>query len=86
MSYKVKLTSHALKELDRLRGDTYKRLESAINDLSENPRPAGCCKLENSVNQWRIRVGEYRIIYTIDDTIKEVIIYRIGHRRSIYEF
>ena len=51
--------------------------------LADNPRPHGVVKLSGR-EAWRIRVGDFRVIYTIDDTRKEVVIYAIGHRREIY--
>jgi mRNA interferase RelE/StbE len=48
------------------------------------PRPPGCKKLSGSQNEWRVRVGDYRILYEIDDRIRRVRIYAIGHRREIY--
>jgi len=51
--------------------------------LADNPRPQGVVKLSGREG-WRIRVGDYRVIYTIDDAHKEVVIYAIGHRREIY--
>lgn len=54
--------------------------------LAENPRPAGCKKLSNSKEQmWRIRVGDYRLLYTIEDQVKIVDIRRVGHRKDIYD-
>jgi len=80
----VKLSPQAQRELNRLHGSTYTRLESAIDQLAENPRPPGCRKMVGLVNEWRIRVGSYRIIYTIDDKARQVLIHRVGHRRDIY--
>jgi len=57
--------------------------ESKIDALRENPRPAGCKKLAER-RGWRIRFGDYRIIYKIDDVNKTVTITNVGHRREIY--
>jgi mRNA interferase RelE/StbE len=84
VNYKINLTSFAHRQLDRLHGDSYNRIESAINSLSKNPQPTGCRKLEGVAEQWRIRVGEYRILYTIDDAKSEISILKIGHRRDVY--
>jgi mRNA interferase RelE/StbE len=51
--------------------------------LADNPRPSGVMKLSGR-EAWRIRIGDYRVIYTIDDAKKEAVIYAIGHRREIY--
>jgi len=54
--------------------------------LGENPRPSGCKKLRSKTpNAWRVRVGKYRILYCIDDQERQITIYRIGHRRDVYD-
>lgn len=65
-------------------GNIYLRLKSSIDELSNNPRPPGCRKMAGRTNEWRIRVGAFRIIYTIDDAAREVRIRKIGHRRDVY--
>jgi mRNA interferase RelE/StbE len=57
------------------------RLES----LADNPRPAGCKKLKGYKDQWRIRMGDWRVVYIIDDTTKLVSVTRIAHRREVYD-
>jgi len=56
----------------------------AMQALTKNPRPTGCRKLTGSDGDWRIRVGEYRVVYEIDDTAREVRVNRIRHRREVY--
>ena len=85
MSYRVILSSQAHRDLDRFYGEVHKRLLSAIKQLSENPRPNDCRKMQGTVNEWRIRVGEYRIIYTIDDSERKILVIRMGHRQNVYE-
>jgi mRNA interferase RelE/StbE len=53
--------------------------------LSENPRPAGCKKLRGFKDTWRIRIGDWRVVYLIDDVAKLVTITRVAHRREVYE-
>ena len=79
------LSSQAKRELNRLHGDLHRRLVSSIEHLIEKPRPRGCRKIQGKENEWRIRVGEYRIIYAVDDSEKKILIHRIGHRRNVYE-
>jgi mRNA interferase RelE/StbE len=63
-----------------------KRLINSIKNLENNPRPQGCKKLSGlSEDLWRIRVGDYRIIYSINESIKIIDIRKIGHRKNIYE-
>lgn len=58
----------------------------AIFGLAITPCPAGCKKLKGSTNAlWRIRIGDYRVIYIIDDEIKIIDVQKVGHRRDIYE-
>ncbi|MDE3142746.1 MAG: type II toxin-antitoxin system RelE/ParE family toxin [Bacteroidota bacterium] len=83
--YKITFKDSASKELQRLSKSVIKKIVFSINELSENPRPNGVKKLKDSnENLYRIRVGDYRIIYVIDDGIKIVNIRRIGHRKDIY--
>jgi mRNA interferase RelE/StbE len=76
----------AVKEMELLPKKIAQSITSAIFFLADNPRPRGCKKLSGSVNNfWRIRIGDYRVIYTIDDEIKIIDIQKVGHRRDIYE-
>jgi mRNA interferase RelE/StbE len=68
--------------LDR---QTLTRISKAIDSLSENPRPTGCLKIRTEERLWRIRVGDWRIGYEIDDAAHEVTIITVGHRREFYE-
>jgi mRNA interferase RelE/StbE len=60
------------------------RIKTAINKLAENPRHVGCVKLKGSVNAYRLRIGSYRVIYTIGDSLLIITIIKISHRRSAY--
>jgi mRNA interferase RelE/StbE len=84
MNYAVLLTPRARRDLDGIRGRARTRLEDAIGALANDPRPRGCRKLANS-DEWRIRVGSYRVRYRIDDGAREVTVTRVGHRKDIYE-
>ena len=81
--YKILLLPQAQKDLDKLRGKTFDILVRKITSLEENPRPHGCLKL-TAVQGYRIRSGNYRIIYRINDKKKEVFVYRIKHRKEAY--
>jgi len=86
LSYQIIIRKKAFKELEILPKKTTEKITQAIDSLSENPRPTGCKKLKGEEEYlWRIRVGDYRIIYSIEDSIKIIDIRRIGHRRDIYE-
>jgi mRNA interferase RelE/StbE len=82
--HKVYLEGAAERDLKRLTADQFNRIIENIRGLGENPRPSGCRKIASSKNDWRIRVGSYRIIYEIDDRAKAINILRIKYRREAY--
>ena len=82
--YKIDISRPAQKQLDKLPDDIAERLIEAIYDLADNPRPTGCKKLKGR-NGYRIREGNYRIIYDIVDDILLINIIAVGHRRDIYD-
>ena len=82
--YAVLLEAAAERGLRRLDGVVFRRVVAALRILADNPRPAGCRKLTGSDRDWRVRVGDYRIIYEIDDRNREVRVMRIRHRREAY--
>ncbi len=84
MPYTVELTLSAQKQLSKLPNIIAERIEESLLELEENPRPNGCKKLKGRT-AYRIRIGDYRAIYTINDTVLTVIIVKIGHRREVYE-
>ena len=81
---RVLLERAAEKDLARLSSEMHDRVIVAIQTLAVNPRPPGCRKLVGSKNDWRIRVGDYRVIYEIADEIRIVRINRVRHRREVY--
>jgi mRNA interferase RelE/StbE len=83
VSYTVDILTPAQKSLCRLTTNIQSRIGRSMLALENNPRPSNVVKLSGREG-WRIRVGDYRILYTIDDAKKEVVIYAIGHRREIY--
>lgn len=84
--YLITFKRSAEKEIRRLPNQIIKKLSIAIDGLSSNPRPPGCKKLEGQKESlWRIRIREYRVIYSIEDTIKIIEIRRVGHRKDVYE-
>ena len=85
MSYQVFIKPAAQRQLKKLTLAIQKDLIALIESLSEVPRPIGCKKLKGRQNQYRVRSGEYRIIYSIEDTSLIVRVIKIGHHRDIYE-
>ena len=82
--YRVFLERAAEKDLRRLSPDIHDRIIRAIQGLVRNPRPPGCRKLTGTENDWRIRVGDYRVVYDIDDTTRVIRVNRVRHRREVY--
>jgi len=82
--YQVLVERSAEKDLRRLAPDVRPRVIAAVAALAKNPRPAGSRKLAGTKHDWRIRVGDYRIIYEIADAIRVLRINRIRHRREAY--
>ena len=83
MSYTVQILPTAEKDCDRLSNEAYRRCQKAILKLGEEPRSHGSQKLVGE-DGYRIRVGDYRVLYRIDDTVRQVFIYRVKHRREVY--
>lgn len=83
--YFLEIKQSAQKELDALDDALFTRIDRKILALADNPRPAGCKKLKGYKDQWRFRVGDWRVLYIIDDAEKLVIITRMAHRREVYE-
>lgn len=86
MKYAVLLEKSAARFLLRLRDAKLKsRLDEAIESLADDPRPPGCRKLAGITDRYRVRVGNYRIVYRIDDGKVTVLVLLIGHRREVYD-
>lgn len=83
MSYRVEFETRAKKEFLKLATGIRQDLADVIDDLAENPRPPGAKKLVGQ-NGYRVRQGDYRILYLIDDRARLVRIYRVGNRRDVY--
>lgn len=82
--YKIVILPSARRELQGLRQPLLGRVATAISALSENPRPHGCKKLETIDSDYRIRVGDHRVLYEVRDSEKTVNVYRIRHRSKAY--
>jgi len=83
MRYQVILSKSVQKELDRLPDEIANRILARLSALETNPRPVDVKKLKGR-EVWRIRVGDYRVIYEIHDRILQIIVITVGHRREIY--
>ncbi|MCK5523208.1 MAG: type II toxin-antitoxin system RelE/ParE family toxin [Thiomargarita sp.] len=85
MAYFIKYRPVALRQLEKLETKIQARLKPKIKRLSENPRPYGHIKLKGFENRYRLRVGDYRVIYEIHDDMLLVLIVKVGPRRDIYD-
>jgi len=85
VSYRVLIDPRAARQLESVPKATVERLDKAILSLASSPRPPGTKRLRGKLHEgWRVRVGQYRILYKIDDDTREVSIFDIGHRREVY--
>ena len=83
MTYSLLILPRAKRELAALEAGVCESIKQKIEALAEDPRPPGCRKLAGR-EAWRIRAGDYRVIYEIDDVARTVLILHIGHRRDVY--
>jgi mRNA interferase RelE/StbE len=84
MSYKILFTRQSEKDLSNLPKSDFRKVEVAIAKLADNPRPPKSKKL-TARDSWRIRIGNYRVIYLIEDDNLIVIVIEIGHRKEVYK-
>lgn len=84
MTYRIAYQPGAQKQLGRLPTVMQTRVAAAIDALANDPRPHGCKKLRNRANQYRIRIGDYRVVYSIYDALVTVEVVDIDHRKDIY--
>ena len=84
MAYSVEFKNVARKAIAKLPQDIKNRVISASMDLADNPRPTGCKKLK-SCDIYRIRVGDYRILYEIHDNVLVILVVRVAHRKDVYQ-
>ncbi|MEH2401797.1 type II toxin-antitoxin system RelE family toxin [Nostoc sp.] len=85
MTYKVEILRGALKQLKKIPSELQERIQIKIDDLATEPRPNGVKKLKGKENAYRIRVGDYRVIYDIFDYLLVVNVVEVGHRKNIYK-
>jgi len=81
--YTVRIRRRPRRTMVQLPPDDYRRVRSAIKELGEQPRPVGVAKVRGH-EFWRIRVGDYRVVYYINDELREVIVVRAEHRSVVY--
>ena len=84
MSYRIEFTSSAEREYLRLPKGNRQRVGQRVESLADDPHPAGSVKLVGAKNLWRIRCGNYRVIYAIEVAAMIVAVVKVGHRRDVY--
>jgi mRNA interferase RelE/StbE len=84
MRYTLIYKRSAAEELLKLPSSAAQKVKSAIDQLVDNPRPVGCKKLTGTDDSYRIRIGNYRVIYTVFDSLLIVTIIKVAHRKDAY--
>lgn len=82
--YQIRFRRSALRELGEFQQPIRRRIARTIQALARNPRPPGVTLLSGPARIWRVRVGDYRILYRIDDDVVQVLVVRICHRKDVY--
>ena len=82
--YEIYIERRAERDLKRLPVEEFGRIIRAVRALAAEPRPAGCRKIEGSKSDWRIRIGDYRVVYEIGDSERAVRVMRVRHRSEVY--
>ena len=85
MTYQVVLSPSAERQLRKFDPDVRRRVQAVLELLAENPRPPAATKLVGGAGEWRVRTGDYRVIYEIQEGRLLVLVLRMGHRREVYE-
>lgn len=84
MAYALQFKPAGLRQLEKLPRDVQKRVAAKLERLRENPFPEGCKKLSGVPDAWRIRVGDYRVVYQVHRGTLLVLVLTVGHRREVY--
>jgi mRNA interferase RelE/StbE len=82
--YSITISPHAKSDIDSLDKPIKRRVGAAIETLADNPHPTGSKKLQGKDDTWRIRVGDYRILYDIKNKELVILVVKVGHRREVY--
>ena len=82
--YQVFFDKPAAKQLAKLPKKLYEKVKKSIEALAENPRPVGCLKLKGNGDAYRIRIGDFRVIYEIEDDVLIVVVVSVGDRKEVY--
>lgn len=83
--YKIEWKNSAVKELKKVEGKNRSRILQAVGQLSHSPYPDGCKKLKGSLHTYRIRIGDYRVVYEVESKNVVIVIVRVRHRKEAYK-
>lgn len=84
MTYRIEFKPSAARQLRKLDRPAQRRIQAVLTFLCENPRPPGAKKLAGGEGEWRVRTGDYRVVYDIVDRTLVVLVLAVGHRRDVY--
>lgn len=84
MAYRVELSPAATRELRKLDPAARRRIQAMVQLLADEPRPPVATRLIGGGGEWRVRAGDYRVLYAIEDDVLLVLVIRVGHRREVY--
>lgn len=84
MTYRISLAPPAARQLRKFDPQTRRRIQAVLELLATEPRPPAATRLLGGAGEWRVRTGDYRIIYEIRDDLLLVLVLRVGHRRDVY--
>lgn len=85
MTYHVEFAAAVVRQMRKLDRPAQRRIQAVIELLAAEPRPSGAKKLVGGDGEWRVRTGDYRIVYEIHDVVLLVLVLAVGHRREIYD-
>jgi mRNA interferase RelE/StbE len=85
LTYGIELAPSAARQLKKFTPDVRRRLQGVLELLSEGPRPPSATQLVGGAGEWRVRTGDYRIVFEIRDEQLLVLVLRMGHRREVYD-
>ena len=85
MTYRITLAPPAARQLRKFDPDVRRRIQAALELLAVEPRPPAATRLVGGAGEWRVRTGDYRIVYEINDDQLLVLVLRMGHRRDVYD-
>lgn len=85
MTYRIELAPSAARQLKKFTPDVRRRIQAVLELLADDPRPPAATPLVGGAGEWRVRTGDYRVIYEINDLQVLVLVLRMGHRREVYD-